>query len=204
MKSDLKDHIKSILDALAKEETVPHFNYLVPQKFFATKQIALEFIKQCFIRYDPAITEQNYEKLPEYDKVADYLCETKYQGLAMLGECGTGKSNILKFVLPKAYKMFNKIAKPASCYHLHNQYDKIIPNQIIILDEVGVERIGNDYGIRYNMIANIIGLCEDERKALFFTSNLNYKQIFDNYGKRSLDRISKRCKIIEFESKSLR
>lgn len=182
----------------------PAINYAIPDKLLPSEEYAKVFIEKVFNDFDPVIADKGFKWIPEYNNLVKYLCHTGHKGLCLMGECGTGKSTILKYVIPIAFRGFDKILTPESCYHLHHKYDKIIPRRYILLDEVGKEREGNDFGIRYNMIANIFGLAEDEKKALFITTNLKLKDIPTKYGEAAFDRFPKLFHVIDFKTSSLR
>jgi DNA replication protein DnaC len=98
------------------------------------------------------------------------------------------------------------VVTPVSCYDLNNieNYKLARNRRHLLLDEIGVETNLNDYGEKFNPVERLINLSEDENKALFCSTNLSLEQLFNRYGKRAFDRLAKRCKIIEFTTKSLR
>lgn len=206
LEKTIGDEVGSFVDALLLQRNVPQ--QLPVPEFFLRNSVdyANQFIKQVFIRMDPAITEKKYVHIPEYNSLASYLINTKNKGLLLIGECGTGKSNILKNIIPMVYRMRDKIVFPVSCYDIHkiDVYETARRRRHLLLDEIGVETNINDYGEKFNPVERLINISEDENKALFATTNLSLQELAERYGKRAYDRISKRCAVIEFKTKSLR
>ena len=73
-----------------------------------------------------------------------------------------------------------------------------------MIDELGVEEQVTNYGEPFEPFNKIINAAEASTKLLFITTNLTPKQLLDRYGERTLDRIARLCKSIEFKGDSLR
>jgi DNA replication protein DnaC len=95
-------------------------NNPVPEYFFKDIETAKELIISCFLEFDPEFKrpDKKFIWLPEYDLVAKWMVNTQGRGLVLTGECGTGKSTILKHVLPLCYQTKQKEVLPVSCYDL--------------------------------------------------------------------------------------
>lgn len=208
----LKGEVSALIAAASGNVVKP--SNPVPDFFIRNStDYARELIKQVFCKFDPAIDESNYEHLPEYDKLCNYLINTQGKGLLLAGNPGTGKSNIIKHLVPMLYRMREKNVFSVSCYDLHKPqdekskltiYDAARIRRHIILDEMGVEINVNDYGEKFNPVERLINLSDDENKALFISTNLSDGEIFNRYGKRAFDRLTKRTLKIEFTTKSKR
>jgi len=74
----------------------------------------------------------------------------------------------------------------------------------IALDDIGQEKVINDYGTPVDAVERLISICEAESKPLFITTNLSHMQLQERYGSRITDRINRLCRIIEFSGKSYR
>ena len=53
-------------------------------------------------------TFDEYEHLPEYDEIIDWMTNTDDKGLMLMGDCGRGKSVILNYVIPVLFRIKNK------------------------------------------------------------------------------------------------
>lgn len=165
-------------------------------------------------------TYNNYRHLPEYERVIDWMTDTKDVGLLLMGDCGRGKSIILSGVLPVLFRMKNRIIRPV---HAQDMY-KEIPNQnyvgygqrpetnldfllrthFPVIDELGIEGLQNDYGEKCEGFNLVMNAAERYHRPLFITTNLTEEQIFNRYGERTLDRLGYLCRVIRFEGRSLR
>jgi DNA replication protein DnaC len=65
---------------------------------------------KAFKYYDKTIVE--YKHLSAYDEIIDWMVDTKGKGLILMGECGLGKSTILKSVIPAIFNTIkNKVLR---------------------------------------------------------------------------------------------
>lgn len=144
--------------------------------------------------------------LPEYDKVVDWLSDTKGMGLFLHGDCGRGKTNILNAISFFFLKRFGKVLKPV---HVDDLYKVMKDNDYhgkwaFCIDEVGAETEANDYGVRKYPFKSVINNAETHKKLLVISSNLNSAQLMEKYDERTVDRIAGLCRAIRFEGKSMR
>ena len=155
---------------------------------------------KAFKYYDKTIVE--YKHLSAYDEIIDWMVDTKGKGLILMGECGLGKSTILKYVIPAIFHTkINKVLTriPAKELGPIDRNEK----PCILIDDLGTESIRNDYGTRVDYVADAISYAEDSSKTILISTNLTPKQLQSKYDERTLDRL-RRCKVVKFEGESLR
>lgn len=168
-----------------------------------------------FLHLDKTVTEESFEWISEYDKIAAWMSNTEGKGLLLKGDCGRGKSTIILSLLPVMFLMEkNKILKPVSARELNITDTKsdsstlgwrsISKRWSVILDELGTENKETNYKEPYEPFCNVIDECEKYLKFLCITTNLEDDEILSRYGVRTLDRLMRLCKIIEFEGESYR
>lgn len=164
----------------------------------------------CRCLFDSAFMEveesnKDYQFLPEYSKVIDWMVDTQGKGLYLHGDCGRGKSVILFRVLPLLfYFKFKKVFVVLHSSEMQLKIDKYIDNNLIGIDEVGVEPLINNYGTRYEGFNRFVDQAEIKANPLFLTTNLTNEQMYERYGERCIDRISRLALNVEFKGKSLR
>ena len=119
-----------------------------------------------------------------------------------MGECGLGKSTILKYVIPAIFHTTR--SKVLNCIPA-KELGQIERNEkpFIVIDDLGTESIKNDFGTRVDYVADAISYAEDSSKTLLISTNLTPKQLQSKYDERTLDRL-RRCKVVKFEGESLR
>lgn len=146
----------------------------------------------------------NIEFLTEYKEVADWLVNNKNKGLILSGECGTGKTTILKAISLIFHKFHNKniiVIKSTDLKSLEEAEKKTH----IIIDEIGAEfSKSNNYGNSRNAIMQVISNADDVNALCIFATNLTAKEIVEKYDNRTLDRIINLCKIVKIEGTSKR
>ncbi len=196
-----KRDIQKSIEDLRKMNKL-QISYL-PTFSFGTKEECEYLITETMMQVDKTI--KNFEFLPEYSEIAEYLSNTKGQGLFLVGSVGRGKSVIAEKVIPILFHHAQK--KIVSVYHalkLGKQLDEAERKKFLVVDDVGTESIYNNYGSKSESFADLIAMVERNSSLIFITTNLNSQQFFDRYGERILSRIGKLCRIIKFEGKSLR
>lgn len=152
--------------------------------------------------------------------------ETKRKGIALVGEVGVGKSEIL-FGFFKAihdlstipeYEYFKQhrysfktCRDTAQSYQKHGfdgigfytkQYTSTTPPRLnnMAFDDLGTERNQKFYGNEANVMSEIIQERYDRFKSglvTHFTTNLTPEQINEYYGDRATDRLNEMCKFIQ-------
>lgn len=150
--------------------------------------------------------------LPEYDEVCSWLADNKRRGLMLFGSNGRGKTQICHNIMPVLLKHY--LQREYLCVEAKNlsQYNRSEIDKCklwyaatpIIIDDVGVECIANDYGEKRDLFSEIVDQCEKEKRLLILTTNLTPKEISERYGLRTLDRLRAIVKAIKFNGESLR
>ena len=186
------------------EDTFKNASFLHPKDYKRYKLGTREELKEDFVKafkhYDKTIVE--YKHLAAYDEIIDWMVDTKQKGLILMGECGLGKSTILKYVIPAIFHTTrNKvlICIPAKELSIIERNEK----PFILIDDLGTENIKIDFGTRIDAIADAISYAEDSSKILLTSTNLTPKALKIKYDERTLDRL-RRCKVVKFEGESLR
>ena len=186
------------------EDTFKITDFLQPKVYnryrLGTKEELKEMFVKAFIYYDRTIDEYNHKT--EYDNIIDWMVDTKGRGLMLMGDCGTGKSTILNYVIPAIFRTItNKILRSVSAKELGAV--EINKSPFIIIDDLGTESIKNDYGTKIDAVADAISYAEDSSKTLLVTTNLTPKALDERYSDRTLDRLRK-CKVVVIKGKSFR
>ena len=175
-----------------------------PSNFsFGTKAECREMFIETFKAVD--LTVQNYQHLPEYDQVIEWMVEPRGRGLFLAGNCGRGKSIILTGVIPTLmYVRFKKVLKYYHSEEIPAKVDEIVRGWAILIDELGVEPMVTNYGEKYEGFNRLINTAENRLSPLFVTTNLTMAEIQQRYGERTLDRIARLCRVVKFKGGSLR
>jgi DNA replication protein DnaC len=186
------------------EDTFKNADFLQPKVYNRYKLGKREEIKEMFIKafeyYDKTIDEYNH--LPAYDEIIDWMVDTSGRGLMLMGECGLGKSTILNYVIPAIFRTrTNKILRSVPAKELGAVDRNKAP--FIIIDDLGTESIKNDYGTKIDAVADAISYAEDSSKTLLITTNLTPQALKERYDERTLDRLRK-CKVVIIKGKSFR
>jgi len=186
------------------EDTFKNADFLQPKVYNRYKLGKREEIKEMFIKafeyYDKTIDQYNH--LPAYDEIIDWMVDTKGRGLMLMGECGLGKSTILNYVIPAIFRTrTNKILRSVPAKELGIVDRNKAP--FIIIDDLGTESIKNDYGTKIDAVADAISYAEDSSKTLLITTNLTPQALKERYDERTLDRLRK-CKVVIIKGKSFR
>lgn len=186
------------------EDTFKIENFLKPKMYnryrLGTKEELTEMFIKAFKHYDQTVDV--YKHLPDYDKIIDWMVDTKGRGLMLMGNCGLGKSTILNYVIPAIFRTkTNKslVSIPAKDFKEVVRSDA----SFIIIDDLGTESIKNDYGTKIDAVVDAISYAEDSSKTLLITTNLNEVALPKRYDKRTIDRLRK-CKVVVIKGKSFR
>lgn len=154
---------------------------------------------EAFVICDETI--EDFEWLPEYDEIVDWLCDNKGKGICLAGSNGRGKSNIINSVLPLIFKAYHK--KILNPYNAREMFGKRL-EWAVVIDDMGQDSIVNNYGNTIDPVELAICHCEERMKPLFMSTNLTKEQILKRYGIRVLDRINRLCRIVVFKGESFR
>lgn len=207
-------HLELINKAIAKLSEQGPYERRSTKLSFGKKHTIPPVIKELFERYDKDLVEipgREFVWLPEYDEVVDWLVDNEGKGLFMYGNCGRGKSIMITAI---------KTMFVAAGLQLPGFHASMIPNKSQIydnwnfelfrkwkcsyIDELGTERMVNDYGEKFEPFNEIINTAEQNINILVISSNLTADQFLLRYGNRSMDRVRRLCKAVEFKGDSLR
>ena len=186
------------------EDTLKNAAFL-QQKVYPRYELGTrEEIKEMFIKsfnyFD--LTIKQYEHLPAYDEVIDWMVDTKRKGLILMGDCGLGKSTILKYVIPAIFHAKkNKVLKCMPAKELGTVERNGTP--FILIDDVGTESIKIHWGNKIDAVADAISYAEDNSMTLMLSTNLTPKELTEKYDERMIDRL-RRCTVVTFDGESLR
>lgn len=206
----LKSFIAEGLEELQSHKSefpVSYFNKLgLRVNLMPNIETARQFIEQSFILSDASISKFQWYK--SYESVAEWLTDNENKGIVLIGSTGTGKSRILNSTIPIAFSMLKPngiIVQPVTSYDLSaNNFRRLLERKYISIDEIGRECVGNDYGIKFEMLEIIADHCEKHGKLFFATTNLTYKQLIERYGEPCIMRLRKLCKWVEVTGQSMR
>ncbi len=149
-------------------------------------KMVLENALMYFLKFE----NKELKWLPEYDEVADWLTDNKGRGLFLYGNCGRGKSLMVRYVLPAILlKYFNKIVNVYDMRELNVELDNALEKRILTLDDVGVEEVVNVYGNKRLAFAEVMDAAEKDGKLVIISSNLQEDDLRTQYGFRVVDRV---------------
>lgn len=147
-----------------------------------------QVVLESALKYFLSVEEKELQWLPEYDEVADWLADNKGKGLFLYGNCGRGKSLMVRYVLPAILlKYFNKIVNVYDMRELNSGLDNALEKRIVSLDDVGVEDVVNVYGNKRMAFAEMIDTAEKDGKLVLISSNLQEDDLRTQYGCRVVD-----------------
>lgn len=144
--------------------------------------------------------------LPEYDKVAEWLTNNNGKGLMLYGNCGRGKSLLVRYAIPAIFRgICQRIVTVVGCGSQQVNIDEILRRKFIALDDIGTEVERMDFGTRRNIVVEVINKAQDNSDImLIMSTNLSGDAIRDKYGDRIFDRIKYLCHRVPFNGNSLR
>lgn len=142
---------------------------------------------------------------PDYEAVCQWLSDNEGKGLLLYGNCGRGKSIIAMHCLPRIfYVEQGKVLNTFAAIDLLTQYDSIKEYKNIVIDDIGTEPDGREYGVGHNYVSELVDLAERKQKMLVLTTNLTYDELLQRYGTRTMDRLHALCRRVLFKGNSLR
>ncbi len=164
-------------------------------------------------------TVRRFEFLPEYEAVADWMADTQGRGLLLYGDCGRGKSTIITGVVPVL--LFQATGAVVRAVHSEQltqpcaaswpgmgaaarNIDYLCATRFPIIDEAGIEPEINDYGARYEGFCRVLNAAEQRVSPVFVSTNLTPEQLAVRYDRRTVDRLVRLTKAIEFRGRSYR
>lgn len=173
-----------------------------------------QILKHAFVKSDHSI--EKFRWLPEYDKLARWMSDTKGKGLGLAGSSGRGKTLFMCYVLPELLSKKQVIK--------HNfwgtEYNHQIKPKVVkaaelrppfveysLVDEVGRydKEVTIDYGgyTKIDPFPMYVDYMADRNMGVFFTTNLDTNEFVNRYGEHILNRIIKNSLMIEFKGESL-
>jgi len=141
----------------------------------------------------------------QYDKIIIWMTDTKGTGLFITGDVGLGKSTITEKVIPLLFlEKLNKMVHCAHANEIGKIKEQLITKRFLTIDEIGVEVLHNEFGIRSIPFKELVENAERKCNILFISTNLNKEQMLERYDVRTLDRIKRLCTLVKVTGKSLR
>lgn len=167
--------------------------------------LRIEQSEQCMRAFLKKMLGESYIWLPQYDRIADWLTDNRGRGLLLMGNCGVGKTLMCCYVIPGIIKIqMNKVFFPVSAQNIHKHMPSLMKDELCIVDDIGIEVPGNEYGIRHNDFVELVENAENTKKVLILTTNLNSKELTERYGERVVDRLRVLVRCIQIPGNSLR
>lgn len=163
--------------------------------------------------------EYVYRNNSRHDKeVADQIVREINAGknVYLFGPVGCGKTFLASYLFKyffdeHSFKVIN-LADADHCEWLTDSecFDVFMKYRALSLDDVGVEKDVNEYGIKSNPFTEFINryynrvLRGEYRPLLFATSNLNPTQCFEKYGPRVFSRLKQLFTFAQFTGEDKR
>jgi len=207
-------HLEMINKAIAKLSENGPYERRSTKLSFGQKDNLPPVIREIFLRFDADLIEtpgRVFHWIPEYDEIVDWLVDNQGKGLFMYGSCGRGKSILITVIktifvstglqLPGFHASLLPLKSPIYDTWNYEQYRKW---KCSFIDELGTEKPVTDYGERFEPFNEIINVAEQDLNILIISSNMTPDQFIQRYGDRSMDRIRRLCKAVEFKGESLR
>lgn len=164
-------------------------------------------------------TAVNFDFLPEYASIIEWMTNTRGMGLLLTGDCGRGKSTILTGVVPVLiYQATGLVVRPIHSEQFEKPCKATWPNAgdkpknidylcntyFPIIDEIGIEPLINDYGEKYEGFNRVLNVAEHKLKPVFVSTNLTLEQMLKRYDVRTIDRLVRLSRTVEFKGESYR
>lgn len=148
----------------------------------------------------------DYQWLPEYNEIVEWLSDNKGKGLVCMGNCGRGKTVICRNILSVIFLHLLR-----QNYHVYESYelgDKIEDIKSyccnVMIDDIGIEQEFSRYGEKHIAFSEIVDIAEKKGILLVITTNLNAEQLKAKYDERTFDRLRSLTKCVVFKGDSLR
>ncbi len=165
---------------------------------------ARQVLGDCF-RWFLAKQGSDFVWLKAYEEVADWLSNNRRKGLFLHGDCGLGKSQLTRFVLPAILlKYTGKVCRVYDVRQMNRALDEVLRRRVVALDDIGTESVINDFGNKRLAFAEIVDNAEKNGVLLIVSTNLNADALKELYGTRVVERIIATTRRVQFAGKSLR
>ena len=158
----------------------------------------------------------DYQWLPAYDKVAEWLTDNHQRGLLCVGDCGLGKTVLCCKVLPVILHHYcHKVLSVYDATTIGDHLQQAKTDPLIVIDDLGTEPVESiHYGERHIAFSEITDEAEKRGHLLILTTNLttstprgkgtDYPSLENRYGIRTLDRLRAITTVVVFKGDSLR
>jgi DNA replication protein DnaC len=165
----------------------------------------IENVFHPWMKYILGRTGTVYQPLPIYDEVIDYLKDNHAKGLLLAGACGTGKTVIVKYLLPIIFKYMRLHLSCFDAVDLIKRPDEVLACRFVAVDDIGTETNSHfDFGNVRTPADELFDSLEKKGKLGFFTTNLDAAGLKKKYGIRSYDRMIQTLHVITFSGQSFR
>ena len=154
-----------------------------------------------------AVIHHDVVWLPEYDKISEWLSNNHKKGLMIIGPPGVGKTVITMKVIPMIIHICYK--RILSCFQsteLVNRkaYDDVMRYRNIVIDDVGIEGVYNDFGNPHMVFSEVVDNIEKRGLLLIASSNFTIEEIKTKYGLRTYDCLRAYMDLVVIKHVSLR
>lgn len=166
------------------------------------------------------VTERINEVIWE---IAEILTVPSYRFCTILsGECGCGKTTMLRAIRATIYYLFNRYGEKVTCgvdlargvpivaakdivTEMVKDEKNYVANDILMIDDMGNEPTEVvSYGMIYTPIIDLLEKRYDLQKTTFISTNLSEIDIRPKYKNRVADRLNEMANFIDFDLPSFR
>lgn len=202
------------IDKLVSEDSGLHLRY---GKYYTRNAMreGMKHIGQLVLEKNEK--DKEFIWIEEYEQVLDWMMDNKGRSLCLAGNCGTGKSLILKiisYIITEAsqnlpYECTSRKNLRLYSGDMINTTNKTIGHIldfacVLAIDDVGTEDVSTIFGQKIDRFPKIIERIESHGGTIAFSTNLNGEQMKERYGTRTTDRLRHICKFVVFKGKSMR
>lgn len=157
------------------------------------------------LRYFLSLEDKEMKWLPEYDEVVGWLAKNEGRGLFLYGNCGRGKSLLVRYILPAIFlKCFQKVVNVFDAQEMNAELKCVLSKRIVSLDDIGTEGVWNDFGNKRLAFTEVMDAAEKDGKLVLVSTNLQESDLRLQYGDRVVERVRACTKRILFSGDSLR